>query len=92
MADSAGVDVASERIRVVLADDHPLIRSGLRRVLDLEADLTVVGEASDVEAALALTKTHQPRVVVLDLNMPGTPTLTAIPGFSRQPPGARSWC
>ena len=52
MVDSTG---ASERIRIVLADDHPLIRTGLRRVLDLEADLTVVGEAGDVEAALALT-------------------------------------
>ncbi len=86
MADSTGVDGASERIRIVLADDHPLIRSGLRRVLDLEADLAVVGEAGDVEAALALTKTHRPRVVVLDLNMPGTPTLTAIPRFLEAAP------
>jgi DNA-binding NarL/FixJ family response regulator len=44
----------------VLADDHAPIRSGLRRVLDLEGDLTVVGEAPDVEAALALTEIHQP--------------------------------
>src|SRR5690348_9375199 len=88
MADSTGVGAASERIRIVLADDHPLIRSGLRRVLDVEADLTVVGEAGDVEAALALTKTHQPRLVVLDLNMPGTPTLTAIPRFLQAAPGS----
>ena len=88
MADSTGVDGASEPIRIVLADDHPLIRRGLRRVIDLEADLSVVGEAGDVEAALALTKTHQPRVVVLDLNMPGTPTLTAIPRFLEAAPGS----
>jgi protein kinase-like protein/response regulator receiver domain-containing protein len=68
-------DVASEPNRIVLADDHPLIRGGLRRVLDLEEDVRVVGEAGDVEGALALTREHQPRVVVLDLNMPGEPTL-----------------
>jgi len=79
--------VASERIGIVLADDHPLIRSGLRRVLELEGDLAVVGEAGDVEEALALTRTHRPRVVVLDLNMPGSPTLPAIPLFLEAAPG-----
>ena len=81
MADLTGVGVASDPIGIVLADDHALIRGGLRRVLDRETDLTVVGEAGDVEAALALTERHQPRVVVLDLNMPGPPTLPAIPRF-----------
>ena len=88
MADATGVDVLSDPIRIVLADDHALIRSGLRRVLDGEADLAVVGEAGDVEAALALTERHQPRVVVLDLNMPGTPTLAAIPRFLEASPGS----
>jgi DNA-binding NarL/FixJ family response regulator/tRNA A-37 threonylcarbamoyl transferase component Bud32 len=86
VADPTGVGVASDRIAIVLADDHALIRSGLRRVLDGQADLTVVGEASDVESALALTERHQPRVVVLDLNMPGTPTLPAIPRFLEASP------
>jgi two-component system, NarL family, response regulator NreC len=80
-------DVASEPNRIVLADDHPLIRGGLRRVLDLEEDVRVVGEAGDVEGALALTREHQPRVVVLDLNMPGEPTLPAIPRFLEAAPG-----
>ena len=88
MAGSTGVQVASDPIGIVLADDHALIRSGLRRVLDGEADLSVVGEAGDVEAALALTERHQPRVVVLDLNMPGTPTLPAIPRFLEAAPGS----
>lgn len=48
----------------------------------------MVGEAGDVEEALALTETHQPRVIVLDLNMPGTPTLTAIPRFLEAAPGS----
>ena len=72
----------------MLADDHALIRGGLRRVLDLENDLTVVGEAGDIEAALVLTERHQPGVVVLDLNMPGTPTLSAIPRFIEASPGS----
>jgi serine/threonine-protein kinase len=87
MAGSTDIRAASEPIGIVLADDHALIRSGLRRVLDLEGGLEVVGEAADVEAALALTEAHQPRVVVLDLNMPGTPTLAAIPRFLRVAPG-----
>jgi DNA-binding NarL/FixJ family response regulator len=87
VADPTGAPVASDGIAIVLADDHALIRSGLRRVLDRETDLTVVGEAGDVEAALALTELHRPRVVVLDLNMPGTPTLPAIPRFLEASPG-----
>ena len=85
MADA--IETASETIRIVLADDHPLIRSGLRRVLDVEGDFEVVGEAGDVAGALALTRAHRPRVAVLDLNMPGEPTLTAIPRFVEAAPG-----
>jgi DNA-binding NarL/FixJ family response regulator len=88
VADSTGARVAVDRIGIVLADDHALIRSGLRRVLDRETDLTVVGEAGDVETALALTERHQPRLVVLDLNMPGPPTLPAIPRFLEASPGS----
>lgn len=85
----AGTTVASvadrvadaERIGIVLADDHAMIRGGLRRVLDAETDLLVVAEAGDVEQALRLTREHQPRIVVLDLNMPGPSTLDAIPEF-----------
>ena len=88
MADSTGDPVGSDPIGIVLADDHALIRSGLRRVLDGEEDITVVGEAADVESALALTERHQPQVVVLDLNMPGTPTLPAITRFLEASPAS----
>jgi CheY-like chemotaxis protein len=81
------IESASEQIGIVLADDHPLIRGGLRRVLNLEGGFSVVGEAGDVEGALALTRAHRPRVVVLDLNMPGEPTLPAIPRFVEANPG-----
>jgi DNA-binding NarL/FixJ family response regulator len=88
VADSAGTDVTRERIGIIIADDHALIRSGLRRVLEFQTDLSVLGEAADVEEALALTERHQPRIVVLDLNMPGTPTLAAIPRFLEAAPGS----
>jgi DNA-binding NarL/FixJ family response regulator len=86
VADSA--DVASERVEIVLADDHAMVRGGLRRVLDVEVDLSVVAEAGDVEAALDQTRKHQPGIVLLDLNMPGVPTLSAIPSFLEAAPGS----
>ncbi len=62
----------SERqITVVLADDHNLIRAGLRSMLEGEADLRVVGEASDSASAARLARDRRPDVLVLDLHMPG---------------------
>ena len=58
-------------IRVLLVDDQPAIRRGLRMRLALEADLIVVGEAADGPAALALALALQPDVVLLDVQMPG---------------------
>ncbi len=66
---------------IVLADDHAVVRRGLRLVLEGEEDLTVVAEAGDVTDALRFVRAHRPRVLVLDLNMPGEPTLPAIPEF-----------
>lgn len=57
-------------IRLVVADDHPVMRSGLRSVLDREGDLQVVAEASDGDAALAAILTHRPDIALLDLDMP----------------------
>lgn len=61
----------TERIRVLLADDHPMFRDGLRMVLDAEADLEVVGEASDGDQAVTAALERQPDVIVMDLQMPG---------------------
>lgn len=82
------VNVVSEPIAIVLADDHAMIRGGLRRVLESEPDLSVIAEAGDVAVALARTREHQPRIVVLDLNMPGLPTLAAIPRFRQATPAS----
>jgi DNA-binding NarL/FixJ family response regulator len=57
-------------IRVLLADDHELVREGLRAVIDLEEDLTVVAEAGDGVAALEAVARHRPDVAVLDVQMP----------------------
>lgn len=72
-------------IEIVLADDHALVRRGLRLVLEGEDGLAVVAEAGDVDEALRSTQRHAPGVVVLDLNMPGTPTLPAIGRFAGTP-------
>jgi DNA-binding NarL/FixJ family response regulator len=70
-----------EPITIVIADDHALVRSGLRRLLESEADMTVVGEAGNADAALELVRACGPAVLLLDLSMPGTPSLEAIPGI-----------
>ena len=58
-------------IRVLISDDHPLVREGLRRLLSLESDLEIVGEAADGESTVALVEKLDPDVVLLDLRMPG---------------------
>jgi DNA-binding NarL/FixJ family response regulator len=68
----------SESIRVLLADDHPLIRTGLRTTLETETDIVVVGEASDGDEAQRLCRALQPDILVLDLNMPGSPAVATI--------------
>ncbi len=58
-------------IRVVLVDDQPLVREGLRALLDRAEDITVVGEAADASAGVALVRREQPDVVLMDVRMPG---------------------
>jgi DNA-binding NarL/FixJ family response regulator len=60
----------TQPIRLVLADDHPVFRSGLRALLERERDLEVVAEADDGDAALAAILHHRPGVALLDLDMP----------------------
>ena len=65
-------------ISIVLADDHEVVRAGLRLLLQNEEGIHVIGEAGDVPGALRLVQTRRPDVLVLDLNMPGSPSLSAI--------------
>lgn len=64
-------------IRIVLVDDHAVLRSGLARLLDGEPDLEVVGTAPDGDAALEVVRRTRPDVVLMDLQMPGTDGVTA---------------
>lgn len=70
---------SSETIRIVIADDHAVVRRGLRQVLDAEKGLEVVAEASDLAGARRYVRGHHPHVLVLDLNLPEGPSLPAIP-------------
>ena len=63
---------------IVLADDHAVVRSGLRLLLDAEPDFEVVAEAGTGTDAIRLVRAHRPTVAVLDLNMPGGSSLDAI--------------
>ena len=73
-------------IRIILADDHGVVRSGLRLLLDSEADFEVVAEASNIEDARRYVRGHHPKVLVLDLNMPGGSSLEAIPAMREESP------
>jgi two-component system, NarL family, response regulator NreC len=75
-------------ITIVLADDHAGIRSALRLMLDAEDGFEVVADAGDAESALRSVVSHEPAVLVLDLNMPGELTsLQAIPRVCERSPG-----
>ena len=72
---------------VVIADDHTVVRQGLRLLIDNEAGLQVIAEAGNVPDAERLTRAHRPSVLVLDLNMPGGSSLEAISRLGEDAPG-----
>jgi two-component system nitrate/nitrite response regulator NarL len=79
---------ASKVVRILIADDHPIFRDGLRRLLEAEPDLAVVGEAVDAAEALALTRALAPDVLLLDVAMPkvsGLEALQALADWSAGP-------
>jgi two-component system response regulator NreC len=75
-----------DQITVVIADDHTVVRQGLRLLIDNEEGLQVVAEAGNVPDAERLTRAHRPSVLVLDLNMPGGSSLEAIPRLREHSP------
>lgn len=76
-------------VSVVLADDHAVVRSGLRLLLESEPAIEVVGEVGDVTATIEAVERLRPDVVVLDLHMPGEPSLPAIPELRQRSPRTR---
>jgi len=73
-------------ITVVLAEDHEIVREGVRMVLEAEPDILVVAEAGDADSALRYVNGHKPTILVLDINMPGRPTLEMIPEIEEVSP------
>ena len=73
-------------IRIVLADDHAVVRSALRLLLDGEEDLEVIAEAGDIDDTVRFVRAHRPDVLILDLNMPGGPSLRAVPEMRQAAP------
>jgi two-component system nitrate/nitrite response regulator NarL len=71
-------------IRLLIADDHPIFRDGLRRLLDTEPGLTVVGEAADGAETIALARQLRPDILLLDLAMPRLPGMEALREISRE--------
>jgi two-component system response regulator NreC len=76
-------------ITIVLADDHEVVRAGLRLLLDAEPGFTVVAEAGDVSVTERRIAAHRPAVLVLDVNMPDGSSIPAIPRLRAASPGTR---
>jgi two-component system response regulator NreC len=79
----------ADSIRLVLADDHAVVREGLRVLLESEGRMEVVAQAEDAEGALRYARGHKPDIVLLDLNMPGRDTLEVIPEILEAVPDTR---
>jgi DNA-binding NarL/FixJ family response regulator len=82
--------MSSETIRIVLVDDHAMVREGLRLLLRTAADIAVVGEAADGAAAVDLVRRVTPDIVVIDLDMPGSDGLAAVRELGRTMPSVRA--
>jgi two-component system, NarL family, response regulator NreC len=78
-----------KRIRVLIADDHPILRSGIASLLSSQPDMEIAGEAGSVPEVLNRAIQLRPDVVVLDLSMPGGGGLKALPEIRRECPDAR---
>ena len=76
--DEGNTPTAKRTIRVLIADDHPIVRDGLRRLLSLDEDIEVVGEAGDGREVLERVQALEPDVLLLDLRMPNMDGLTAL--------------
>src|SRR6202521_1779916 len=80
--DRPAMDKRSHPIRIVIADDHPIFRDGLRRLLESEGDMKVVGEACDGREAVKLATEIKPDILLLDLAMPRHTGLDALRDLS----------
>ena len=89
MKTSSKLNTSTESIRVLLADDHTLMRAGIHALLERLAGIEVAGEAGDGREVLDLIKAHQPDVVLMDISMPGLNGLQALARITRDFPRVR---
>jgi len=89
MNTSSNPNTSTKPIRVLLADDHTLVRAGIRVLLEKLPGVDVAGEASDGREVLDLIKTYQPDVVLMDISMPGLNGLQALARITRDFPHVR---
>jgi len=75
--------------KILICDDHAVVRAGLRLILEMETDFKLVGEAETAEQAFELAARHQPELVLMDITLPGLNGLEAIPRLSAVAPEAR---
>jgi len=85
----SGLAASKAAIRVLIADDHPVVRAGLVAVLSQEKDIEVVGEASNGERAIALSRERLPDVVLMDLRMPEVDGIKATEVIAHEQPQIR---
>jgi two-component system response regulator NreC len=79
----------TDELSIVLADDHKVVRSALRMLLEAEPDIEVVAEAGTADDAIRYVRGHKPNVLILDLDMPGRPSLEAVPDMVEASPETR---
>ena len=79
-----------DKTKVVIADDHPILRDGLRKLLEAEQDFAVVGEAVDGHGAVEVTRRIEPNILLLDLAMPGLPGLEVLRALNGVPLATRT--
>ena len=89
MSPTKSAAVATKLIHVLIVDDHTLVRSGLRLLLEAELDVCVDDEAGDAEQAIRLARLHKPNVILLDVVMPGRSGLDAAPDLLTAAPKAK---
>ncbi len=82
-------EAGGSKITIVLADDHAVVRTALRMLLEAEPGFEVVAEAGDAPGAVRYVRGHKPTILILDLNMPGPSSLEAIPAIQEASPATQ---
>lgn len=78
--------MGANKVNVIIVDDHPLVREGLRKILEYNTEITVLDEAGDGQGAINLARSLRPDVVLMDINMPGTNGIEATRVIKREFP------